>query len=84
MKPEDLKELLEQYATLTRKLVDGEKQLDKLHELVRVEGVYTYTSSNKQIWSDIHEKRAELNEVSGKLTETLDRILTLMETNKPL
>ena len=84
MEPEDLEEHLKQYATLTRKLLDAGKELDELHELVRVEGVYTYTSPNRKIWSRIHEKRAELEEVGEKLTETLHSILALRETNKPL
>lgn len=83
MEAEDLEELLKQYATLAWKSMGKKRELDRLHELVRVEGVYTYTSSNKAIWSDIHEKITELTEVNKELNRILDRILNIRETHKP-
>jgi len=81
---DDFEENLKQYGILTRKLLDVEKELDRLHESIRVEGVYTCTSSNKAVWSDIHEKITELTEVSKELHDNLHRILTMRETSKPL
>jgi len=83
MEAEDLEQLLKQYATLAWKSMDTKRELDRLHELVRVEGVYTYTSSNKAIWSDIHEKITGLTEVNKELNRILDRILSITETRKP-
>jgi len=75
-------EVLNQYGRLTRKLSDAETELDKVHESLHVEGVYACTSSNKQTWSEAHDKIAKLADINAELNEILDYILGIRETYK--
>lgn len=76
-------ELLNQYGRLTRKLLEAEMELHRVHEFLRVEGVYTYTSSNRRIWSEVHDKIADLAEVNEELSEMIHRILGINESCTP-
>jgi len=72
---EDLEKLLEQYKTLSKKIKELNEEREKLIESVRVKGVKTLTSANKQIWDEIHEKKKELDEVKEERRKINDHIL---------